>query len=128
MTKDYNKANYQDDDFVEKMSIVKFLRMVKEGQKYLDYPIEVYGLEEFLYFLDDNNGKELLSKVLGSGVNYLVDNFATIKIITDNKIASWHNKAVLKYKNEEFSLDYIFGSSLRQEDTEYWVANLNIDS
>ncbi|MCK8825906.1 hypothetical protein [Fuchsiella alkaliacetigena] len=128
MTQNYNQQYYQDDDFVERMSIMKFLKMVQEENKYIDYSLEIYGLEEFLCFLGKEDANDLLTEILGKGVNYLTDNFATIKVITENKIVIWNNKAVLKYSNEEFPLGNIFGSSLRQEDTEYWVANLNIDS
>lgn len=128
MTQDYNKKHYQDDDFIDKMSIMKFLKMVQEGKKHINGPLEVYGLEEFLYFLEKEQGSKLLTAVLSEGVNYLTGHFAAVKMITENKIVIWHNRPVLKYRNEEFALDNIFGSSLRQEDTEYWVANLNIDS
>lgn len=128
MTEDYNKEHYADDNFVEKISLIQFLKMLNEGTKRIDTQIEVYGLEEFLYFTGKEKGIRILRKYLDKGINYLTSNFAFIKIITKKRISIWNGKPVIRYKNKEYPLTNIFGTSLRQKETEYWVANLNINS
>ena len=129
MTKNYNKENYKDDDkFLEKMSIIQFLKFLNNRDERIETQIEVYGLEEFLHFTGKEEAIDILKNHLEQGIDYLEQNFAIVKIITEERIAIWNNRPVLRYKDEEFPLNSIFGTSLRQKESEYWVANFNIYS
>ena len=128
MTEKYNKKHYEDDDFVEKVSIVKFIRLLDESDKRIDTQIEVYGIEELLHFLGEEEGIRTLKSYFDEGIEYLTENYAFIKIITRNKISVWQGTPFLNYKNNRYPLTKLFGTSLRQQETEYWTANININS
>ncbi|TDP89641.1 hypothetical protein C7957_1232 [Halanaerobium saccharolyticum] len=128
MTKIYNKENYLDEEFVEKMSIIQFMKLLDKKDKRIETQIEVYGLEEFLYYTGKEEGIKILKKYFDKGIDYLSNNFAIIKIILEQKISVWNGKPIIKYKNEEYPLTNIFGTSLKQQESEFWTANTNINS
>ncbi|MFW5890961.1 MAG: hypothetical protein ACOCUI_01980 [bacterium] len=128
MTKAYNKENYVDDEFIEKMSIIKFMKLLDKKNIRIETQIEVYGLEEFLHYTGKEEGIEILKKYFDKGIDYLSNNFALIKIILEKRISVWNGKPIIKYKNKEYPLTNIFGTSLKQQDSEFWTANININS
>lgn len=128
MTKTYNKKNYKDDDFVEQMSIIEFMKLLDKKDKRIETQIEVYGLEAFMHYMGKEEGIKIIEKYFDKGIDYLNKSFAFIKIILEQKISVWNGKPVIKYKNEEYPLINIFGTSLKQQESEFWTANININS
>ena len=115
------------DIFEEKLSIIEFLRKLREEER-LPYNFAVTGLDTLLYYAEDREETEkYIRTVLEDAANFLVAGNYIIQVIVEGDlyVVESYERPGVRYKGEEILLYPVFGR-VKQLDIKHFLAPLNL--
>lgn len=112
--------------FEEKMSIIEFLRRVREKE---DIPLDVtiIGFDQLLFSAEDREEiSRYIRDLLIERINFLMNKNPCIQILVDGSLEQWQ-KPIIRLNNEDLDIYTIFGK-MERKDVNWFYTGINIQS